>query len=324
MKYFVTGATGFLGRELVRQLRAQGHAIHALVRDPARAGELNGVRLFDGDVTEKESMREGMRGVDGVFHVAGWYKIGTRDKRPAVSINIQGTRNTLELMKELAIPKGVYVSTLAVHSDTHGRIVDESYRFTGRHVSEYDRTKAAAHDIALEMIAGGLPLVIAMPGIIYGPGDRSMIGRILQDYLGRDLAMVPRGTGFCWTYMEDASRGLILTMEKGRAGESYHLCGEPVTLVDALDLAEEITGIPTPPSVPAWMLNLASVVMGWIEKIRSVPELYSSETLRVSAGVTYWGDDSKARRELGFAPRPLREGLRSTLLQDEPNKKPHH
>ncbi len=313
-RYFVTGASGFLGRELVRQLREQGDAVHALVRDPARAGDLWGARLFTGDIRDMESMRSGMLEVDGLFHVAGWYKLGGQDRREAARVNVEGTRNVLMLMRELHIPKGVYTSTLAVHSDTHGRMVDESHRYAGKHLSEYDRTKAAAHDLALDMIAIGLPLVIVMPGVIYGPGDNSSVGRMLQLYMQKQLPMVPRRAGVCWSYVEDAARGHLLAMEKGRPGESYHICGEPVTFVDALALAEELTGIPAPPSVPSWMLRLVSLVMNLMERVTPVSAEYSAEALRASAGVTYWGDNGKARRELGFEPRPLREGLRSTLL----------
>ena len=109
MKYFVTGATGFVGGVLVRKLREQGHDVHASIRSPEKAGDLQtmGVKLFKGDVTDKDSMREAMQGVDGVFHVAGWYKIGVKDKRDAERVNVQGTRNVLELMQELKISRGV-------------------------------------------------------------------------------------------------------------------------------------------------------------------------------------------------------------------------
>jgi nucleoside-diphosphate-sugar epimerase len=96
-------------------------------------------------VTEKESMRGPMAGADGVFHIAGWYKIGVRDKSEGAKINIGGTRNVLELMKELGIAKGVYTSTLAVNLDMHGKLVDETYLYRGKHISEYDRTKWVAH-----------------------------------------------------------------------------------------------------------------------------------------------------------------------------------
>src|SRR5215216_5612575 len=103
MKYFVTGATGFVGGALVKKLREQGHEVHASVRDPNKGQDLQalGVKLFKGDVIDKESMRDAMQGVDGIFHVAGWYKVGTRDKSDGERVNIQGTRNVLELMQEL-------------------------------------------------------------------------------------------------------------------------------------------------------------------------------------------------------------------------------
>ena len=142
MRYFVTGASGFVGGYLVRQLREAGHEVRCLVRSPSAAGALTrlGATLHAGDVTAKSSMREPMAGADGVFHVAAWYKVGARDQSPAAPTNIDGTRNVLELMRELEIPKGVYTSTLAVNSDTHGQLVNESYRFSGTHLTEYDRT----------------------------------------------------------------------------------------------------------------------------------------------------------------------------------------
>ena len=107
MQYFLTGATGFIGGRLARQLIEAGHQVKAMVRDPARAGALAelGAQLYQGDVTEKDSMRTAMAGCDGVFHVAGWYKIGTRDKANGELVNVLGTRNVLDLMKELGIPK---------------------------------------------------------------------------------------------------------------------------------------------------------------------------------------------------------------------------
>src|SRR5215204_3344164 len=116
MKYFLTGATGFLGGRVARRLRAGGHEVVAVVRSIEKAGDLAdlGVELHRGDVADKESMRAPMGGVDGVFHVAGWYKVGVRDKSDGERVNVQGTRNVLELMEVLGVPKGVYTSTLAV------------------------------------------------------------------------------------------------------------------------------------------------------------------------------------------------------------------
>src|SRR5215210_7122194 len=103
MKYFVTGATGFVGGQVVRQLIEAGHQVTAIVRNLAKAQDLAnaGIALHQGDVTDKESMRAPMSGSDGVFHIAGWYKIGARDAREGVQVNIEGTRNVLELMRDL-------------------------------------------------------------------------------------------------------------------------------------------------------------------------------------------------------------------------------
>jgi len=316
VKYFVTGATGFVGNVLAKQLRAAGHEVHASVRNPEKANDLAalGVKLFKGDVTAKESMRTAMQGVDGVYHVAGWYKIGTRDKSNGEKVNIQGTRNVLELMQELKIPKGVYTSTCAINSDTKGKVVDETYHFTGRHLSEYDRTKAAAHEIAKEFISKGLPLVIVMPGMIYGPGDTSTLRDNIIGFLKGQLPMLPADAGNCWAHVEDIVQGHILAMEKGRVGESYITTGERHTFAEAFKLAGQITGKRMPMIAPAWIFSVLSVLVRPFDKL--LPPTYTSEGLRVIAGVTYMGDCSKAKRELGYNPRPFSEGWGKTLRHE--------
>ena len=313
MKYFVTGATGFVGNVLVRKLREAGHEVNASVRSLDKAKDLRalGVKLFKGDVTDKESMREPMTGVDGVYHVAGWYKIGAKDKSDGEKVNIQGTRSVLELMQELKIPKGVYTSSCVVNSDTQGQLVDETYHFTGKHLSEYDRTKAVAHAVAKEFIAKGLPLVIVMPGVIYGPGDASMLHTNIQDFLNQKLPMLPSQTAYCWAHVDDIVRGHILAMEKGKIGESYIIAGEPYTVVDAFKLASQITGKPAPGIVSYKMMKVLSVIVKPLDNF--LPETYTSEGLREIAGPTYLGDNSKAKRELGYNPRPFREGWEETL-----------
>ena len=316
MKYFLTGATGFLGGVLARQLREAGYEVNAVIRSPQKASELQslGVQLFKGDVTDKESMRAAMQGTDGVFHVAGWYKIGTKDKSDGERVNVQGTRNVLELMKELHIPKGVYTSTVAINSDTHGDLKNESYRFTGKHLSEYDRTKAVAHEIAKQFVAAGLPLVIVMPGGIYGPGDTSVLRATLINYLQGKLPMLPTRAGITWAHVEDVAHGHILAMKKGVPGETYILAGEPGTYQDAFQIASHITGKPAPSFVSYRLFKVLSMLVRPFDAF--LPETYTSEGLRIVAGPTYYADNSKAKRFLGYNPRPLSEGLESTLKHE--------
>jgi len=314
--YFITGATGFLGGEVVRQLIAGGHRVRALVRSPDAASALAaaGAELHEGDITHPESMRAPMTGADGVFHIAGWYKVGVLDRSPAVDINVNGTRNVLTLMRELGVPKGVYTSTLAVNSDTHGQVVDETYRFTGKYLSVYDETKAQAHHLADQFIAGGLPLVIVQPGVIYGPGDTSSVRLTLRQYLQRKLPVVPKKTAFCWGYIEDVARGHLLAMEQGRPGRNYFLAGPVHTMIEALDIAQSITHIPA----PRIRVNLGAMLalVGTVAKIEPyLPAAAQAafENLRVVGGATYLGSNARAVRELGWRVRPLADGLRATL-----------
>ena len=318
MKYFITGATGFVGGRMAKLLRNKNHEVIALVRNPDKAKDLSeiGVTLVKGDVTDKESMRQPMKGCDGVFHIAGWYKIGVRDKRDGQRVNIEGTRNVLGLMKELGVPKGVYTSSLAVNSDTHEKIMDESYHYDGKHISEYDRTKAEAHKIALSFIKDGLPLVIVMPGLIYGPGDTGMSGDSIRQYIKKKLPIIPTRSAYCWAHVDDVAMGHWLAMEKGKAGETYIIAGPRHTLTEAYSMAEKITGIPKPKEVSPSMIKTMASIVAVIEKIIPMPPLYASESLRVTSGVTYLGDNSKARRELGYNPRSLEEGLKETLTHE--------
>lgn len=317
MKYFVTGATGFIGGRVTQQLLAAGHEVLALARKPAQAQYLAdmGTSIAQGDITDKESMRPAMLGVDGVFHMAAWYKVGAKDKTMAEHINVGGTRNVLELMQELHIAKGVYTSTLAVFSDTQGRMVDESYYYAGPHLTEYDRTKWLAHyAVAETLIDEGLPLVIVLPGAVYGPGDTSLVGETFARYLRGQLPMLPVGTRLCWAFVDDIARGHILAMEKGQPGESYIIAGPPGNVEEVIEMAARFTGV-EPPAIyiPPRVTKLLAELMAVVGAFVPLPTDYSPENLRVLAGSTYLGSNQKAKRDLGYDLRPLEQGLQETF-----------
>ena len=320
MKYLVTGASGFIGGCLARQLVQAGHEVTALVRNPGAAGDLKagGVVLHQGDVRDKSSLRVPLSGVDGLFHLAAWYRIGVRNGREAYRTNVEGTRNVLETARELGVARIVYTSTVAVSSDTGGRLVDEGFRHGGPWLSQYERTKWMAHyQVARPMAEAGLPLVILQPGVVYGPGDPSAIGTAIRQYLQGRLPVTPQRTAFCWAHVEDTAAAHRLAMERGRPGESYIVAGSVHTFREVFELAERLTGIAAPwihPG-PGTMKALATC-MRLLGALIPLPPAYSAESLRVMAGTTYIGDNRKARRELGFAPRPLEEGLRETLAYE--------
>lgn len=310
----MTGATGFVGAEVAKQLLSRGHQVSALVRDPAKATLLArlGAELHRGDITAPDTLRVAMDGADGVFHIAAWYKTGhPRATALATTVNVTGTRHVLGAMRDLGIRKGVYTSTLAVNSDTRGAVVDESYRHTGPHLTVYDRTKWQAHyEVAVPMIATGLPLVIVQPGAVYGPGDTSALRAVFVDHLRRRLPFVPARTAFCWGHIEDTARAHIQAMEQGRPGQSYIIAGPAHTLLGAVQLAAGLSGRPAPLSLSPVLLKGAAGAARLVEALIPLPPSLASETLDVLGGTTYLGAHDKARRELGFAPRPLAEGLR--------------
>jgi nucleoside-diphosphate-sugar epimerase len=315
-KYFVTGATGFIGGEIVKQLIGRGHKVAALVRSPGKATMLKalGVEIYPGDITDRETLKAPMTGVDGVFHVAAWYKVGVKEPL-ADQINVDGTRNVLTTMRTLEIPRGVYTSTVAVFSDTRGAVPDETYRYEGPHLSEYDRTKWIAHyRVALPKMEEGLPLTIVMPGLVYGPGDSSSMHTALVDLLRGRLPMTPARTAFCWAHIEDTARGHILAMEQGKPGETYIIAGPRHTFEYAFDLAASIARVRAPVLHPGpHVMRAMAAAMAGVGRFVKLPAAFTPETLRVVAGTTYFGSNEKAVRELGYSPRPLEEGLAQTL-----------
>ena len=311
MHYFVTGATGFLGSHVTARLLDGGHQVTALVRTGAEAREIAayGVRPHVGSVVDKETLRRGMRGVDGVFHVAG-SRVGFPDRKTAEAVNVDGTRHVFELVRELAIPKVVHTSTLSVLSDTHGEVVDETYHFTGKHVTDYDRVRARAHyEVALPMMQHGVPGVVLLPGAMYGPHDASVMAGMLGKYLLGKVHVVSAGAAYCWAHVADVAQAHVLAMEFGRPGEQYIVGGEPHTVRDVLSQAGGLVGRNRPPiPVPPSLVRPAAAVVRAAATIVPLWRLVA-DRLRVAAGVTYLGTDAKARSELGFDPRPLSEGM---------------
>lgn len=315
MRYALTGATGFVGGELAHQLAADGHDVVALVRNPDRAGALAdlGITLVQGDLDDTAALESLVDGADGLFHVAGWYKLGERDRSPGQRVNVDGTRHVLGAALRAGTAKVVYTSTLAVNSDTGGAVRDENYRHTGSHITEYDRTKAQAHRVAAEYVGRGLPVVTVMPGGIYGPGDTSQVGELIAEAARGGRPMAPRNGGtLVWTHVADVARGHVLAMERGTPGEDYMLAGEPASLAGLLRRVARIAGSKGPLLVPDAALRVSEKVMTPIAAALPVPAIYHPESLR-AALASYVGTREKAERELGWECRSLDQGLADTV-----------
>jgi dihydroflavonol-4-reductase len=319
MRAFVTGATGFIGGRVVRKLRERGDEVVALVRSPARAGDLAelGCELAEGDLSSTEAIRRGVQGCDAVFHIAAVYKVGIPSSERAAmrDANVGGTERVLDAAVEANVPRIVYVSTVGIFGNTHGQVVDETYDRDGEgFLSCYEETKFRSHEVALDRIAEGAPIVIVQPGGVYGPGDHSEIGNIIdQTRTGKlKMLMFPQ-TGFNLVHVDDVASGILLAHEKGRVGESYVLGGEISTMGDLINKVAELSGRRPPTrEMPASLMKMAIPIGPLVGKMMGFPPNLR-ELIRTSDGVTYWATDAKARRELGYAPRDIDTGLRETL-----------
>ncbi len=319
MEYFVTGATGLIGTHLVGQLVEEGHDVVALTRSRSNASHLpDETRVVEGDITDRESIREPMAGVDGVFHAAAWFYLGPgpREAEQAERINVEGTRNVLELIDELDVPRGVYTSTVGIYAAHGGERIDESFTPERPTTAVYLRTKWEAHyEVAKPMMDEGLPLVIVEPGTVYGPHDKpyGSARASFQDYLRGDLPVVPRGFRMPFDYAADTARAHVLAMDRGDPGEEYIVASEPRRLVEVFERAEAITGISAPRPVPDAVFGVLARAMGLVERVTTPPEGYESESLSFLSDGQFDVDNSKARRELGLEHRPIEDGLREYI-----------
>jgi len=313
LKAFVTGSTGFIGSRLVKDLLAHGYEVGGLAREVDRARALfPNVQFTRGDITDRESMRPGMAGADIVFHVAAWYTIGIgkKDREQMYRVNVEGTRNTLELATELKARKIVYTSTVGVYGHTHGQTVDESFTADGVHFqSEYTRTKFLAHyEVAVPLQQRGAPLVMVCPGMVYGPGDTSLVQTMLRVYARRLLwVMTGADSGLTWAYVDDVVTGHRLAAEKGRPGETYILAGPALTYREFFAACERATGIPAP---RVWLPDKLAEVLARV--LRPVHPGWS-ELAENLAGLSYLARADKAKRELGWEVRSVEEGIGDTL-----------
>jgi dihydroflavonol-4-reductase len=320
VRVFVTGATGFIGGHVARKLRGRGDEVVALVRSPDKAGELRGLgcELVEGDLSDEAAIRKGVAGCDSVIHVGAVYKVGIpkSEHEQMWDANVRGTERVLDAAHEAGAKRIVYVSTCNVFGNTHGTLVDESYRRDESEgfLSFYDETKYRAHLVAEDRLSKGYPILIVQPAGVYGPNDHSELGNMIdQARTGKlKLKLFPE-TGLMLVHVEDVAEGILLAHDKGEIGESYILAGEQIRMGDLVDRVAEMSGRNPPRATMPSVVMKASAPLGPVvgPLLGFPPNLH--ELIRVSDGVTYWASDEKARRELGFEPRDLDAGLRDTL-----------
>ena len=322
VKVFVTGGTGFIGGRVVQRLRDRGDDVVALVRSRDKAAELEavGATLVEGDLSSTERIRAACEDCDAVIHGAAIYKVGIpKSEREGMhDANVRGTERVLDAAWQAGVSRIVYVSTVNVFGNTGGEVVDETYeREPGNWLSVYDETKYLAHQAAKERAQKGAPIVIVQPGGVYGPGDHSEVGNVIdQTRTGKLKALPFAGLGLNLVYVDDVAAGVLLALDKGVVGESYVLGGEISTMRGLVDKVAEIEGRKPPKrELPSGIIRLAAPAGPMLGKAMGFPPNFK-ELISASDGVTYWAKDDKARSDLGYNPRDLETGLRQTLTAD--------
>ena len=308
----MTGGAGFIGRHLVAKLRDAGADVRAIARSDASAARLRaaGFEVVVGDILDATVLRAAVEGCDVAYHLAGDYRVGIRKsaRSSMEAANVTATERVLDAAADAGVRKIVHVSTQNAFGDTGYRVVDETFERPRpyRYVSHYDETKHRAHLAAHERIDAGAPVLIAMPGGVYGPGDHSSLGAVLHQAATGKLPLLSFGDlGMNMAHVEDIAAGIALVGRKGVVGETFVLGGELTTMAELVRRVAAIAAQRPPRlTTPTWALRAAAPLVR-----RIGPDL--GEIVRASAGVTYWATDAKARRELGYAPRDLEAGLRA-------------
>jgi dihydroflavonol-4-reductase len=312
---FVTGAAGFIGLQVAIQLRGRGDAVVAVVRDPGSAVALQatGARVVPGDLRSEPEIRVAMAGADGVIHLAGSYTIGLAPSaRPAMyEANVELTQRVMDAAIAEGIPRIVGIATANVLGNTHGRVLDETARRNpgDGFLSYYDETKFLAFTAMEARIEAGAPIVIVMPGTVYGRGDHSGVGFQLKSAFDGTARFVALGeVGVSPTYVDDLATGIIAALDSGRPGQSYLMAGDNMRLKEAMSVTAQAGGHRLPRvSVPDAVLRFgARLAPGAGAAFGLPPNL--REIVSATAGVTYWASSAKAATELGYATRDLATG----------------
>lgn len=315
-RFWVGGATGFLGSHLVRALRDAGHDVVAVSRG---GGEVDGVPVARVDVLDEDAVAESARGVDGAFLATG--KVA-RDKDAAGELHrlhVVGTKTALAGLKRAGVPRVVVASTsgtIAVGTDPD-RVYDESTSAPLEVIAPwpYYRSKLYAEREALAANEPGFEVVIVNPSLLLGPGDlRESSTSDVRLFLSKSVPAIPAG-GMAFVDVRDAAEGMRLAFERGRAGERYLLNGKNLSLAAFFARLERISGVkgpslPLPRSRPV-ALGIGKLYMRAIKAMGGEPPV--DETTLEMGQYFWYCDSSKAERELGFAARDPGETLRDTI-----------
>lgn len=323
MTTLVTGAAGFLGSHVTRQLVARGEEVRVLMRASSTNRAIADLSLeyVTGDLRDAPSLDRAMKGVKRVFHVAADYRLWAKRSRDIYDSNVEGTKNLLEAAKRAGVQQLIYTSTVATLAVDRPEVPNErTDAKLEEMVGHYKRSKWMAEQEALNAAKSGLPVIVAMPTTPVGPWDwkPTPTGKIIVDFLnGKMPGYVDTGLNFVG--VEECAAGHLLVAEKGKVGERYLLGGENLTLKAMLDILAKITGLPSVYlKIPHGLaLGVAYVESGFSRLIGREPQI-PVEGVKIAQHMMFV-DCSRAPKELGFQPGSVTAALERAVRWYEAN-----
>ncbi len=323
MSTLVTGAAGFLGSHVTRQLVARGDEVRVLLRASSTNRAIADLSLeyVTGDLRDPASLDRAMKGVKRVFHVAADYRLWAKRKQDIYDSNVGGTKNLLDAARRAGVEQLIYTSTVATIAVDRPQHPNE---FTDAKLEEmvghYKRSKWMAEREALDAAKSGLPVIVAMPTTPVGPWDwkPTPTGKIVLDFLnGKMPGYVETGLNFVG--VEECAAGHLLVAEKGKVGERYLLGGENLTLKGMLDVLAKITGLRAPMlKIPHGIaLGVAYANTAFSRLVGREPGI-PIEGVKIARHMMFV-DCSRAQRELGFKAGPVSAALERAVRWYEAN-----
>ena len=318
---FVTGATGFVGSHVARELAAQGADLRLLVRPTSNTRNIDGLKAdrVTGDLRDLESLKQGMAGCDYVFHVAADYRLWAPDSQEMYRSNVGGTQNILMAARDAKVKRVIYTSSVATmgftaHSATQPVTEADPVSLSDM-IGHYKRSKFMAEEIALNAARAGQNVVVVNPTTPIGEQDikPTPTGRIVVDFLKQNFPAYV-DTGLNLADVREVARGHILAMEKATPGERYILGGENLTLKQILDKLAAMTGLPSPttkvPHVVA--MGFAYFDEFFTGRVRGKEPRATVEAVRMGKKMMF-ASSAKAERELGYKVIPVGNALQRAI-----------
>jgi dihydroflavonol-4-reductase len=319
MKCFVTGATGFLGSHVARQLQDRGAELRLLVRRSSRTDNVEDLQAdrVVGDLRDVESLKRGMAGCEFVFHVAADYRLWAIHGKELYESNVEGTRNILQAARDSHVRRVVYTSSVATMGfGNNGHMTDETTPVSLENmIGDYKRSKFMAEQVVMEAARDGHNVVMVNPTTPIGERDikPTPTGQIVVDFLKRKFPAYV-DTGLNLVDVIDCARGHLLAMEKAAPCERYILGGENLTLKQILDKLAAITGLPSPSIRLPYAVAYATGVVDTLVtgKIRQREPRVTLDSVRMGRKKMF-ASSAKAERELGWNPGPVDGALRRAV-----------